>query len=303
MSSVCGYLEDTDSEGPLITEGLVPTPTFSGQVEFNRPSAISFAPATAQLASSTAQGTLMADFSAEPSILRDWRDMFPKKDFVKLVITVCAGVLQSFLPFAHIHIVAGLQRVDCLYGGHRRGQGLHNSYRISKIRDKRIHHICKRTHSSPPAGGGQRLTWSCYLRSWAPAHAQVLNGSSATPMRTASETHPWHSYGAPLQACGNQPSVSGEYPTISRENPLPRRVFPRSFLSYVGFEGLEFVKCISLSHISSHILHLRVVRIVGERETPSIQPRVRTPRSGLREINVYSFYEHIHQFYIATSEL
>jgi len=38
-------------------------------------------------------GTLMADFTAEPEVLRDWDDMFLTDDFTLLVITVRANIL------------------------------------------------------------------------------------------------------------------------------------------------------------------------------------------------------------------
>ena len=107
MPSVCDYLEDVGPKKPCIVEGLlVPAPAFSGQVEFKRPRAISFAPVNTEPASSTTGGTLMAEFSAEPGILRDCRDTFPAENFVELVITVCAGVFQSF-SILHSHVHSG----------------------------------------------------------------------------------------------------------------------------------------------------------------------------------------------------
>ena len=97
-------LEGVDSEGLPIVEGLVPTPAFSGKVDFNAPSGISFAPAATIFATPMTHGTLMADFLEEPRVLRDRDDIFPAQGFVTLVITVRTNLLQSlslFQSFAH----------------------------------------------------------------------------------------------------------------------------------------------------------------------------------------------------------
>jgi len=80
-------LEGTESEGPRILETLVPTPLFPGQVYVDGSNAISFAPATAEFATPVTHGTLMADFAADNRALRDSADVFPAKNFEKLVIT------------------------------------------------------------------------------------------------------------------------------------------------------------------------------------------------------------------------
>lgn len=92
-------LESVDSEGPPIVEDLVPTPAFSGKVDFNAPSGISFAPTTTIFATPMTHGTLMADFVEEPRVLRDRDDIFPAQGFVGLVITVRATFLQFLSLF------------------------------------------------------------------------------------------------------------------------------------------------------------------------------------------------------------
>ena len=84
-------LEGTESEGLRIFETLVPTPPFPAQVYVNGSNAISLAPAATEFAIPMAHGTLMADFVADHQALRDSADVFPAKDFEKLVITVCAN--------------------------------------------------------------------------------------------------------------------------------------------------------------------------------------------------------------------
>jgi hypothetical protein len=84
-------LEGTESEGLRIFETLVPTPLFPGQVLVDGSNAISFAPATTEFATPITHGTLMADFAADRRALRDSVDVFPARDFEKLVITVCAS--------------------------------------------------------------------------------------------------------------------------------------------------------------------------------------------------------------------
>ena len=82
-----------DSEEPSTVEDLVPTPMFSGKVSFEAPNAISFAPATTKPATPMTHGTLMAEFTAEPQVLRNWSEMLPTKNFVELVVTVRTKVL------------------------------------------------------------------------------------------------------------------------------------------------------------------------------------------------------------------
>jgi len=83
----------TSGGTPPPAEDFVPTPPFSGHVQFFAPNAISFAPATTKFATPMTNGTLMVDFLAEPEVLRDWDDMFLTDDFTLLVITVCANIL------------------------------------------------------------------------------------------------------------------------------------------------------------------------------------------------------------------
>lgn len=92
-----------DSEGPPAFEDLVPTPIFSGQVQFNTPNPISFAPATTELATPMTHGTLMADFTAEPRVLRSGDDTFLTGNFTELVITVRADDPRSvfYPPLTH----------------------------------------------------------------------------------------------------------------------------------------------------------------------------------------------------------
>lgn len=82
----------SESKGPHIPETLVPTPLlFPGHVQADGSNAISFAPATVKFATPMTHGTLMADFTADRQVLRDSLDLFPARDFEKLVITVCTS--------------------------------------------------------------------------------------------------------------------------------------------------------------------------------------------------------------------
>ena len=78
---------------PPPAEDFVPTPPFSGHIQFFAPTAISFAPATTKFATPMTNGTLIADFLAEPEVLRDWDDMFLTDDFTQLVITVRGNII------------------------------------------------------------------------------------------------------------------------------------------------------------------------------------------------------------------
>ncbi|KAF9647628.1 hypothetical protein BDM02DRAFT_3129603 [Thelephora ganbajun] len=94
-------LESTGSEESCV-EDLVPTPIFSGEVQFNAPSAISFASATTKFASPMTHGTLMSDFVAEPRALRDWNDVFSTEGFTEMVIT-WPGLHQEWtIPMANV---------------------------------------------------------------------------------------------------------------------------------------------------------------------------------------------------------
>jgi len=86
-------LEGMGSEGSPIVEGFVPTPPFSGQVQFKTPHAISFAPSTTEFAAPMTHGTLMADFAADPQVLRDRDDMILTEGFTELAITVGVNIL------------------------------------------------------------------------------------------------------------------------------------------------------------------------------------------------------------------
>ena len=93
-------LGGTDPQGPLPpAEDFVPTPPFSGHVQSNPSKAISFAPANTKFATPMTNGTLMADFLAEPQVLRDWDDMFSTEDFTQLVIVVRTNIPQVFYLF------------------------------------------------------------------------------------------------------------------------------------------------------------------------------------------------------------